>query len=105
MKLILGPRLRRTLRIEEKDADALIGTSKEEDIDAIRKRVCQALAATELSDMSVGNRLIAKDTTMRRYHLGLKFTWSWPVPLGFDLTIVDEQTWEIELVKDDTNRR
>jgi hypothetical protein len=101
MKLKLGPRVHHALGLTDDEAQALIGLSEEEGVAAIRMRIVQALAATNLSDLRGRTRLEVKDIKQQRYRLGLKVTWDWPVPLALDLTIVDESTWEIELVKED----
>lgn len=102
MKLKLGPQVRRALGMTDGEVEALIDTSNESEVMVIRKRVMQALAATGINDLGTRNRITIKDTAKQQYRLGLKLTWEWPVPLALDLTILDETTWEIELVKDDT---
>ncbi|MCB1468988.1 MAG: hypothetical protein KDK08_18030 [Rhizobiaceae bacterium] len=101
MKLKLGPYVQRALGLTNDEVQSLVDPSQEDDVAAIRMRLMQALAATSLSDLGGRTHLEVKDVKRQQYKLGLKITWDWPVPLALELTVIDESTWEIELIKDD----
>ena len=61
------------------------------------------MAADQVQDICAKEQLSATKTTARRYLVRLKFTWEWPIPVALEVSVVDENTWNLDLVTERKN--
>ncbi|MDG1802286.1 MAG: hypothetical protein P8H53_07265 [Paracoccaceae bacterium] len=99
-KLTLGPRLTRALNGEPLDANTPAPTPA--DVDKLRLMVQHALAALTPQDMEFAGRIKATTTHKRHYTIKPKFAFDW-MPIWFELTVTNTQSWELEIVGPDPN--
>ena len=56
------------------------------------------MAATCIDDLELTGRLVSKSTNGRRWRINLSFKLDLSAPVALEFEVVDEQTWEFDLV-------
>lgn len=69
----------------------------------LRVYVQKAMAADQVENMCTKNQFSAVEATECLYLIRLKFTWEWPIPVALEVRVVDENTWNLELVNEHKN--
>ena len=69
----------------------------------LRNYVQKAMAADQVENMCTKDQFSSVEAIERRYLIRLKFTWEWPIPVALEIRVVDENTWNLELVREHKN--
>ena len=96
MKIVLGDKLRKAVT-PQKSQDTNL---KEEELTEVQRRIEQAMAAQSIEDMLLTGRLVSKSSSGRRWRITLSFKLNLSAPVALEFEILDEQTWEFDLVPD-----
>lgn len=103
MTVSRGPEVTKILEQKVDQDHPLSEIKEQQDLEEIEKRLQQTEAANGISDLFFPpGRLRAVRENC--YRLRLKLKWKGPFPVALEIRFIDQQLWEVEIVKDDEGK-